>query len=71
LFEVFDYEHSDDEDRYRTVGSDPENRSRVLLITWTERESDEGAITRIISARAATPRQQREYAERIQRRNRS
>ena len=71
LIEEFDDAHSEQEDRYRTFGSHPEDRTIVLQISWTERESKTGPVTRVISARAASPRQRKEYAERIRRKNRS
>ena len=42
-----DYEHSQDEDRWQVIGSIGE----ILFVVYTER----GDITRIISARKATP----------------
>ena len=45
--------HSQDEDRWKIIGL-VEN---VLLVVFTER----GEALRIISARAATPRERREY----------
>ncbi|MGD0139985.1 MAG: BrnT family toxin [Tepidisphaeraceae bacterium] len=71
LIEEHDDEHSDEEDRYRTIGSHPQDRGIVLCIFWTEREDDEGSITRIISARAATPWERKRYAGQIHGRNRS
>ncbi|MGA2443736.1 MAG: BrnT family toxin, partial [Tepidisphaeraceae bacterium] len=70
LIEEYDDEHSDEEDRYRTIGSHPQDRGIVLCLSWTEREDEEGSTTRIISARAATSRERKRYAAEIQRRNR-
>jgi uncharacterized DUF497 family protein len=68
LLEFYDDEHSTGEDRFSTFGSLPQDRAIVLRITWTEREDDAGPITRIISARPATPKQRSEYAEEVQKR---
>jgi uncharacterized DUF497 family protein len=54
LIEEYDDEHSDEEDRYRTIGSHPQDRGIVLCISWTEREDEEGSTTRILSARRDT-----------------
>jgi len=51
--ERFDSEHSDDEDRYITIGK----VESVLFVIYTER----GEITRLISARRATAQERRNY----------
>ena len=53
--EVFDWEHSEQEDRFIAVG--PLSRG-VVVIMWTARDED---TVRIISARPATPREKRLY----------
>jgi uncharacterized DUF497 family protein len=53
----FDDEHSLDEERYITLGLS--NRGRLLMLAHTERE---GRI-RIISAREATKKEEKFYAE--------
>ncbi len=63
--EQFDEEHSGDEDRYITLGSDPSNRRVVLRISWTDRSTHETQITHIISARPANPHERELYAEEI------
>ena len=60
--EEFDADHSDEEDRMRTTGSDPQKRQRVLVITWTLRRR----VTRIISARVASPRERKAYEQETQ-----
>ena len=55
---VPDPDHSQEEDRFITVGSS--NHSRLLMIAHTER----GDSIRIISARELTPRERRQYEER-------
>jgi uncharacterized protein len=49
--EIFDEAHSDDEDRFVSLG--PIRRGLVLVV-WTEREDDQ---VRVISARWATRRE--------------
>lgn len=46
--EIFDADHSDNEERLMTVG--PVN-GKLILVVWTEREED---VVRIISARKAS-----------------
>jgi uncharacterized protein len=60
-----DDDNSVGEDRYRTWGSHPDDRSIVMLIAWTDRSTDDQQITRIISARYATPLERMRYAEEI------
>ena len=62
----FDKTHADDEDRYITTGSHPDDRRIVMRISWTDRSTQEKRITRIISARLATPRERKNYAQEIQ-----
>jgi uncharacterized DUF497 family protein len=52
-----DPEHSENEDRWITVGSSV--RGRVLIVSHTNR----GDHIRIISARKATPRERKAYEE--------
>lgn len=54
--DFYDPDHSDKEDRYIIVGES--QRSRLLIVSYTEREHK----TRLISAREAT-RREREYYE--------
>ena len=53
--EVFDWEHSEQEDRFIAVG--PLSWG-VVVIVWTPRDED---TVRVISARPATPREIRLY----------
>lgn len=53
----FDPDHSNDEDRYLTFGDSIEGR--LLVVSHTDR----GNRTRIISARVATRRERKIYAE--------
>ena len=54
---VPDPDHSDEEDRYITVGWS--NRGRLLMVSHTDR----GDKIRIISARELTPRERKVYEE--------
>ncbi len=51
----YDPDHSDDEDRYLTIGTSADNV--VLIVSHTDR----GHRIRIISARKAKPRERRIY----------
>ena len=51
--EIFDAEHSEDEDRFIAIGAIVRG---VVVVVWTEREED---VVRIISARPATSRETR------------
>ncbi|MGH7961844.1 MAG: BrnT family toxin [Candidatus Binatia bacterium] len=53
--DFYDPDHSYDEHRYLIIGeSQP---GRLLLVSYTER----GDVTRLISARAVTPAERRDY----------
>ena len=64
--EEFDEAHADDEDRYITTASHPDDRRIVMRISWTDRSTRKKRITRIISARLATLRERKIYAQEIQ-----
>lgn len=55
--EIFDRDHSDDEDRFIAVGL---IRRGLILVVWTERDEDS---VRIISARWANERERSLYAQ--------
>lgn len=57
VLEVFDVDHSETEDRFKSIG--PIARGLVLVV-WTERTDD---VVRIISAWWATKAEQGLYAE--------
>ena len=59
--EFFDPEHSNEEDRFIRIGHS--SSSRLLLIAFCER--NDGGTIRIISARNATTKEQKEYEEGI------
>jgi uncharacterized protein len=52
---VYDPDHSQDEDRYITIGTSVENR--LLLVSHTDRDDR----IRVISARIATKRERKAY----------
>ena len=54
-----DPDHSDDEERWVTIGSS--HRQRLLVVVHTE--DDEQQVVRIISARPADPGERREHEE--------
>lgn len=56
----FDEEHSEIEERWVTLGQ--ADNSKLLVVVHTYQENDQhNATVRIISARAATKREQRSY----------
>ena len=61
---IYDPDHSDQEDRYITIGTS--GAGRLLIVSHTDR----GDRTRIISARELTPKERKAYEKEIQRRNR-
>jgi uncharacterized DUF497 family protein len=63
--EEYDGEHSSVEDRYVTTASHPDDRGIVLIISWTDRSTEDAKVTRIISARAAKPIERRRYVKEI------
>ena len=63
--EEYDPDHSSDEDRFVTTASHPDDRSIVLIISWTDRSKKDVKVTRIISARAAKPAERKKYAKEI------
>jgi uncharacterized DUF497 family protein len=63
--EEYDGAHSNDEDRYVTTASHPQDRTIVLIVAWTDRSTEDAKITRIISARAAKPAERKRYVKEI------
>jgi uncharacterized protein len=64
--ETFDDAHSMAEDRHITTASHPADRSIILLICWTDRHRGDERVTRVISARHATRRERKQYAQAIE-----
>lgn len=54
---LYDPDHSDDEERFLTIGYS--NRGRLLVVSHTGR----GTRLRIINARPLTPKERRQYEE--------
>ena len=54
-FEIYDEEHSDEEDRFIAVGP---TRRGVIVVAYTERDDD---ALRILSARMATKKERQRY----------
>ena len=69
--EQLDEAHSAAEDRYCTIASHPGDRSLVFTMVWTEREDGADLVTRLISARFATFKERKQYAEYIRQKNRA
>lgn len=63
--EEYDEAHAAEEERYITTASHPALRELVLVIAWTERDSESGPVTRIISARRATKAEKDRYETEI------
>lgn len=55
--DIYDDEHSVEEDRFLIIGESSENR--LLIVSYTERENR----VRIISARELTPKERRDYEQ--------
>ncbi len=62
FLEIFDAEHSDDEDRFIAIGSIERG---LVLVVWTEQEE---ATIRIISARWATRKERAHFDAFMERR---
>ena len=60
VLEVYDIDHSETEDRFKSIG--PIKRGLVLVV-WTERAD---YVVRIISARWATKSEQQLYADYVE-----
>jgi uncharacterized DUF497 family protein len=54
---IYDPDHSEDEDRYLSLGQSSENR--LLVVSFTDRDE----TIRIISARVASRRERKQYEE--------
>jgi hypothetical protein len=59
---ILDEEHSEDEERWVTLGKDRQGRVLILVHTFLEISTEECRV-RIISARKATKREIRQYEE--------
>jgi uncharacterized protein len=63
MLSIFDETHSIDEDRWITVGRDRNNVTIVVVHTF-RKVDEESSTIRIISARRATRREDKQYNQR-------
>jgi uncharacterized protein len=59
LLTLFDEQHSEDEDRWITLGQTP--NGKILVVVHTFRKIDDMEVIRIISSRKATRKEAKEY----------
>ena len=59
---IYDEDHSEDEERWITLGQ-PENGSLIVVVHTYQEVSATEAVIRIISARPATRHEQRDYEQ--------
>jgi uncharacterized protein len=62
---VFDVGHDDDEERWVTLGIAEQGRVLLVIHTFREMPSDQEITVRVISARRATRKEQRQYEARL------
>lgn len=62
VLEVYDVDHSETEDRFKSIGP---TRNGLVVVVWTERADD---LIRMISAWRATRTEQQLYAEYLEHR---
>ena len=60
MLSVFDKAHSEIKDRWVTIGKDRNNVAIVVVHTFLEANTEDAAI-RIISARRATKKEEKQY----------
>jgi uncharacterized DUF497 family protein len=63
--DIDDPVHADGEDRFITYATMPDDRSVILIISWTDRSTEDEQVTRIISARKASKRERRYYVDEL------
>jgi hypothetical protein len=61
---VFDAAHSQDEERWFTLGTSGDGKLLAVAHTFAQTATDPSATVRIISARLATPRERQQYENR-------
>jgi len=59
---LFDEQHSEDEDRWITLGQTP--NGKIITVVHTFNKIDEIEVVRIISSRKATKKETKKYLER-------
>ena len=62
LLTLFDDKHSEEEDRWITIGQTPTNKLLVVIHTYRKIKGKEAVL--IISARKATRHEEKQYFER-------
>jgi uncharacterized DUF497 family protein len=62
MISIFDEKHSENEDRWITIGMDLKTRTLVVIHTFISIDNDTTKI-RVISARKATKKEQKVYWE--------
>lgn len=62
MLTLYDPDHSDDEDRWISLGISASGRLLVVSHTYLQ-ESNDSAVIRIISGRKAVPREIRQYQD--------
>ncbi len=62
MLSIFDNKHSQNEDRWITIGMDLKTRTLVVIHTFVSIDNETTKI-RIISARRATKKEQKMYLE--------
>jgi len=68
ILTLHDENHSDDEDRWVSLGTSALGRVLVVIHTWPDPDESNEEIVRIISARLANKRERAVYLERKRRR---
>jgi uncharacterized DUF497 family protein len=58
---IFDRDHDEQEDRWVTLGTASEGRILLIVHTFLESVQDQEYTVRVISARRASKREQRQY----------
>ena len=64
MLTLYDDEHSNDEDRWITIGQSLSNKILVVVHTYRKNKGKESESVRIISARKATDYEEKQYFER-------
>ena len=64
ILTAHDDEHSDEEDRWASMGSSMLGRILVVIHTWPEPDETGEELVRVISARRANKRERKVYLER-------
>lgn len=63
LLSKLDEKHSDKEERWISLGKSP--MGNIIVVVHSYRESEQEEVTRLISARKATKKEEKQYFERM------